>query len=72
MPKIGDTIIWKNRNTNTIEKSKVQSIVDETVALGDHYVSWVHKDDIEVIEVTNEKPEQQNSNRGNYSKKDQF
>lgn len=48
--RIGDVIVWKNNNTNTIEEGKVHSMVDNTVAIGDHYVSWVLKSDIEVIE----------------------
>jgi len=49
-PVIGDILLWKNKNTNTIEEGKVHSIVDDTLAIGDHYVSWIKKSDIEVIE----------------------
>jgi len=48
--RIGDVIVWKNNNTNTVEEGKVHSIVDDTLAIGDHYVSWIKKSDIEVIE----------------------
>jgi len=48
--RIGDVIVWKNKNTNTVEEGKVHSIVDSTVAIGDHYVSWVSKGDVQVLE----------------------
>jgi len=47
---IGDVIVWKNTNTNTVEEGKVHSMVHDTVAIGDHYVSWVLKSDVKVIE----------------------
>ena len=47
---IGDVIVWKNNNTNTVEEGKVHSVVNDTVAIGNHYVSWVRQSDIEVVE----------------------
>lgn len=58
--KIGNKIIWKNTNTNTIKESEVRGRVDKIVSLGGHYVSWLHEDDVEVLEVTFEKPKRKN------------
>ena len=47
---IGDVIKWKNKNTDTIEEGTVKSLLQDTVAIGNHFVSWIKKDDIDVIE----------------------
>jgi len=49
--KLNDTIIWRNKNTNTIEEGTVHSNVEDTVAIGNFQVSWVKMDDVEVIET---------------------
>ena len=67
MIKLHDKIVWRNKNTNTIESGKVRSINDDKIAIGDHYVSWLMVDDIEVLETKNDKQEQKNSN--NYNKR---
>lgn len=54
-PRVGDEIIWKNKNTDTIDRGKVRSIVKNTIAIGDHYVSWLLKDDVEIIEYVKRK-----------------
>ena len=51
MLKKGDKIIWKNKNTDTIQTGVVKSKIKDLLAIGNHLVSWVKIEDIEVIEV---------------------
>jgi len=60
--KINDYIVWRNKNTNTVDQGKIHSIFNDKIAIGDHYVSWLYINDIEVLETKNDKKEQENTN----------
>lgn len=49
--RLKDTIIWRNKNTDTVEEGTIHSNVDDTLAIGGHQVSWIKVEDVEVIET---------------------
>ena len=49
--KPGDFIVWKNKNTNTTDEGFIRSDFKDMFAIGDHFVSWLLKDDVEIIEI---------------------
>jgi len=49
MVKLGDKIKYRNLNTGTVQKGYLQSEIGDMVGIGNHYLSWIKKKNIQII-----------------------